>query len=112
MSRGIDRVTHTTWIVRKRGLKPTRKAHHVKLATVSWHVAKHAYYELNHWQGYHATLLHSLWPADFRSSGAKDARRYMNTKGAPRKVLSTLHPNTILKPNLDSNAQPQRYSYS
>ena len=27
----------------------------------------------------------------------------MNTKGALRKILSTLHPNTILKPNLDSN---------
>ena len=24
----------------------------------------------------------------------------MNTKGALRKILSTLHPNTILKPNL------------
>ena len=26
----------------------------------------------------------------------------MNTKGALRKILSNLHPNTILKPNLDS----------
>ena len=31
----------------------------------------------------------------------------MNTKGALRKILSNLHPNTILKPNLDSNAHPQ-----
>ena len=34
------------------------------------------------------------------------ARRSMNTKGDPRKILSTLHPNTILKHNLDSNAHP------
>ena len=39
--------------------------------------------------------------------GAKGARCSMNTKGASRKILSTLHPNTILKPNLDSNAHPQ-----
>ena len=38
--------------------------------------------------------------------GAKGARCSINTKGALRKILSTLHPNTILKPNLDSNAQP------
>ena len=30
----------------------------------------------------------------------------MNTKGAPRKILSNLHPNTILKPNLDSRPPP------
>ena len=37
--------------------------------------------------------------------GAKGARCSMNTKGARRKILFTLHPNTVLKPNLDSNAQ-------
>ena len=31
----------------------------------------------------------------------------MNTKGALMEILSNLHPNTILKPNLDSNAHPQ-----
>ena len=31
----------------------------------------------------------------------------MNTKGALRKILSILQPNTILKPNLDSNAHPR-----
>ena len=30
----------------------------------------------------------------------------MNTKGALRKILSNLHPNTILKPNLDSKTHP------
>ena len=30
----------------------------------------------------------------------------MNTKGALRKILSNLNRNTILKPNLDSNAHP------
>ena len=30
--------------------------------------------------------------------GAGGARRSMGTKGARRKILSTLHPNTILKP--------------
>ena len=44
--------------------------------------------------------------------GAKGARCSMNTKGAPRKILSTWHPNTILKPNLDSNAHPQPLAYS
>ena len=39
--------------------------------------------------------------------GAKGARCSMNTKGALRTILSTLHPNTILIPNLDSNAHPQ-----
>ena len=29
--------------------------------------------------------------------GAKGARRSMNTKDALKKILSTLHPNTILK---------------
>ena len=31
--------------------------------------------------------------------GAEGARRSMGTKGARRKILSTLHPNTILRPN-------------
>ena len=44
--------------------------------------------------------------------GAKGARCAMNTKGALRKILSTLHPNTILKPNLDSNTHPQPSAYS
>ena len=36
----------------------------------------------------------------------------MNTKGALRKILSNLHPNTISKPNLASNAHPQPSAYS
>ena len=36
-------------------------------------------------------------PANSRSRG---------TKGALRNILSTLHPNTILKPNPDPNAHP------
>ena len=36
----------------------------------------------------------------------------MNTKGALRKILSNLHPNTILKHNLDSNTHPQPSAYS
>ena len=36
----------------------------------------------------------------------------MNTKGALRKILCNLHPNTILKPNLDSNTHPQPWAYS
>ena len=36
----------------------------------------------------------------------------MNTKGALRKILSNLNRNTILKPNLDSNAHPQPPAYS
>ena len=36
----------------------------------------------------------------------------MGTKRAPRKILSCLHPNTILKPNLDSNAHPPPSAYS
>ena len=44
--------------------------------------------------------------------GAKGARRYMNTKGALGKIVFTLHPNTILKPNIDSNAHPQPSAYS
>ena len=39
--------------------------------------------------------------------GPKGAQRFMSTKGALRTGLSTLHPNTILEPNLDSNAHPQ-----
>ena len=35
---------------------------------------------------------------------ALGARCSMNTKGALRQILSNLHPNTILEPNLDSNA--------
>ena len=38
--------------------------------------------------------------------GAEGTQRSMGTKGARRKILSTLHPNTILKPNLDPNARP------
>ena len=38
--------------------------------------------------------------------GAKGARRSMGTKAAQRKILSTLHPNTILKPNPDPNTHP------
>ena len=44
--------------------------------------------------------------------GAKGARCFMHTKGALRKILSTLHPNTIPKPNPDSNAHPQPSAYS
>ena len=44
--------------------------------------------------------------------GAKGARRSMNTKGALRKIFSTLHPNAILKPNLDSNTHPQPSAYT
>ena len=44
--------------------------------------------------------------------GAKGARCSMNTKGALRKILSTFHPNTICKPNLDSTAHPQPSTYS
>ena len=44
--------------------------------------------------------------------GGNGARRSMNTKGALRKILSTLHPNTILKPTFDSNAHPQPSAYS
>ena len=40
------------------------------------------------------------------------ARCSMNTRGALRKILSNLHPNTILKANLDSNAHPQPSAYS
>ena len=35
----------------------------------------------------------------------------MNTKGALRKFLSNLHPNTILKASLDSNAHPEPSAY-
>ena len=41
------------------------------------------------------------------SMGAKGARRSMGIKAAQRKILSTLHPNTILKPNLDPNTHPK-----
>ena len=44
--------------------------------------------------------------------GAKGARCSMNTKGALRKILSTVHPNTILKPNLDSNTHLQPSAHS
>ena len=36
----------------------------------------------------------------------------MNTNGALKKILSNLHPNTILKPNLDCNTHPQPLAYS
>ena len=39
--------------------------------------------------------------------GTKGARRSMGTKAAQRKILSTLHPSTILKPNPDPNTHPQ-----
>ena len=35
----------------------------------------------------------------------------MNTKGALRRILSNLHPNPILKPNLDSHTHPQPSAY-
>ena len=38
--------------------------------------------------------------------GAEGTRQSMGTKGARRGILSTLHPNTILKPNPDPNACP------
>ena len=38
--------------------------------------------------------------------GAEGARRSMVTKGTRRKLFSTLHPNTMLKPNPDPNAHP------
>ena len=38
--------------------------------------------------------------------GAKGTRRSMGTKGAQSQILSTLQPNTILKPNPDPNAHP------
>ena len=40
------------------------------------------------------------------SMGAEGTQRSMGTKGARRQSLSTLHPNTILKPNPDPNARP------
>ena len=36
----------------------------------------------------------------------------MTTKSALRQFLSNLHPNTILKPNLNSNAHPKPLAYS
>ena len=44
--------------------------------------------------------------------GAEGSRCPMNAKGARRKFLSNLHPNTMLKPNLDSNTHPQPSAYS
>ena len=44
--------------------------------------------------------------------GTKGAQCSMNTKGALREILSTVHPNYILKPNVDSNALPQPSAYS
>ena len=35
--------------------------------------------------------------------GAESARRSMGTKATQRKILSTLHPSTILKANPDPN---------
>ena len=46
------------------------------------------------------------------SMGTKGARCSLNTKGSLKKILSTLHPNTSLKPNLDSNAHPQPSAYT
>ena len=40
------------------------------------------------------------------SMGAKGARCSMNTKGAQRKILPTLHPNTILNPTLTLTPDP------
>ena len=36
----------------------------------------------------------------------------MNTKRALKQILTNLHPNTILKRNLNSNAHPQPAAYS
>ena len=36
----------------------------------------------------------------------------MTTKGGLRKILSNLHPNTILELNLDSNTHPHPSAYS
>ena len=54
-----------------------------------------------------------LWPAFSRqrcrpqeSRGAKGARHSISTKATRRKLLSTLHPNTILKPNPDPKTHP------
>ena len=44
------------------------------------------------------------WPQE--SMAAEGARRSTGNKGARRKLLSTLHPNTILNPNPDPNAHP------
>ena len=38
--------------------------------------------------------------------GAEGVRRSMGTKGARRKFLSTLHPNTISEPNPHCTAHP------
>ena len=38
--------------------------------------------------------------------GAKDTRCSTGTKGSRWKFLSTLHPNTIFKPNPDPNTHP------
>ena len=38
--------------------------------------------------------------------GTKGAQCSMNTKGALRKILSTLHPNTILNPTLTLTPTP------
>ena len=54
----------------------------------------------------------SYLPIVWRSGVHESARCSMNTKGALRKILSNLHPNAILKPTLDSNAQPQSSAYS
>ena len=40
--------------------------------------------------------------------GAEGAQRPTGTKGAQRKFLSTLQPNTILKPNPNPHAHPSR----
>ena len=38
--------------------------------------------------------------------GAKCARRPTGTKGTRKKILSTLHPNTVLHPNPNPNPHP------
>ena len=38
--------------------------------------------------------------------GAEGARRSMGTKATQRKILSTLHPSTIHKPNPKPNSHP------
>ena len=43
--------------------------------------------------------------------GIKGALCYMNTEGALRNILSSLHPDTIPNPNLDSSAHPQLLAY-
>ena len=41
-----------------------------------------------------------------KGAGLRSPRRSTSTKGARRKILSALHPNTILNPNPDPNTHP------